>query len=71
MKKKEFKVEEVFQCGLIKLKVKIGEPFFLCRGCYCGEMANHNCDVFKDIVGECMSESREDKTDVIFVKVEE
>lgn len=70
MSKKEFKVGEVFQCGLIKLKVEIGDRFYLCKGCYCGE-TTHECEVFKVIVGECMSESREDKADVIFVKVEE
>lgn len=71
MPKKEFKVGETFQCGLIKLKVEIGDRFRLCKGCYCGETAYNECGVLKEIVGECMSESRKDKTDVIFVKVEE
>lgn len=70
MAKKEFKVGEEFQCGLIRLKVEIGDRFHLCKGCYCGDRTIE-CEVFKEIVGECMSESREDNAYVIFVKVEE
>lgn len=63
MNNKEFKVGEVFQCGLIKLKVeKSGRK---CDGCY----LINGCKL--TITGPCSQESREDKTDVIFVKVEE
>lgn len=63
MAKKEFKVGEVFQCGLIMLKcVKSGRK---CDGCYfMGGCKN-------TITGRCAKESREDGNDVIFVKVEE
>lgn len=67
--KKEFKLGETFSCGLIKLRVENGDKDFLCKGCYCGEITT-KCDVFSEIVGECMREGREDGNDVIFVKVE-
>lgn len=63
MKKKEFKVGEVFQCGLIKLKcIESGSN---CNNCYFGEM----CKL--EVVGNCSDANREDKTNVIFVKVED
>lgn len=63
MPTKEFKVGEVFQCGLIKLKVeKSGRK---CDGCY----FLGGCK--RGITGACSAESREDKTDVIFVKVDD
>lgn len=34
MKKKEFKVGEVFQCGLIKLKVEKASKDCLCNRCF-------------------------------------
>lgn len=63
MAKKEFKVGEVFQCGLIKLKcIKTNS---LCDKCYFIRRCNH------EITGYCFAECRKDKNDVIFVKVEE
>lgn len=67
MAKKEFKIREVFQCGLVKLKCekyKINGKGISCNDCYFG----WEC---KDVAGECSAGSREDKTDVIFVKVED
>lgn len=67
MKKKEFKVDEVFQCGLVKLKVEKQTDH--CEGCafrdfaFCGEICEFS--------GSCNGIEREDKTDVIFKKVEE
>lgn len=62
MKRKEFKIGEIFQCGLINLKVeKSGR---ICDGCY----FLGGCK--RRITGACSAESREDKTDVIFVEVE-
>lgn len=62
MEKKEFKVGEVFQCGLIKLKCVKGG--ITCNKCYFNGICIH------EIVGPCHSEGRKDKTSVIFVKVD-
>lgn len=71
MKKKEFKLEEVFQCGIAKLKVV---PERRCVGCF----FEHICDSLEinmqklDIIkGNCYGCFREDETSVIFVEVEE
>ena len=71
MKCKEFKVGELFQCGLVKLKVEKAECIG-CDGCLkCFIYKNHiDCKLVDSILGECEAEKREDKTDVIFVKVE-
>lgn len=70
MAKKEFKVGEVFQCGLIKLKVeKVRSIAGCCDGCFF-----HFCclkETVRTIAGPCARTHREDKTDVVFVKVEE
>lgn len=73
MEKKEFKVGEVFQCGLIKLKViKAQNPRYHCRECIISKLVEDcDCVCFEPIVGECTCYDREDKNDVIFVKVEE
>lgn len=68
MEKKEFKVGEVFQCGLVKLIVKNGIKS-KCNGCVFCE--KENCNSIRFLVGDCDSRFREDKTDVIFKKVEE
>lgn len=65
MQKKELKVGEIFQCGLVKLKCVKGKCF--CEGCYFYEQ-NKNCP--KDC-GNCSALSRKDGIGVIFVKVEE
>lgn len=69
MAKKEFKVGEEFQCGLVKLKcTKSG---FSCDGCYFLG-SSWDCRVINRLItGTCIKPEREDKTDVIFVKVEE
>lgn len=66
MEKKEFKVGEVFQCGLIKLKCVHAKKEGCCDSCY---FKYRQCS--DDIVGLCSSYSRKDKTDVIFIKVED
>lgn len=68
MAKKEFKVGEVFQCGLVKLKCVKQEEGLDCVGCFF-----EDCCMFAlgKIFGECSSREREDKTDIIFVKVED
>lgn len=71
MKKKEFKVGEVFQCGLIKLKVEKASKDCLCNRCFGCVFFNRSCSGSMLLTGSCVAEWREDKTDVIFVEVEE
>lgn len=68
MEKKEFKIGEVFQCGLVKLKCK--KAIDNCDGCFlCDSITFQNdCRV---LVGECGKIEREDNTDVIFEIVKE
>lgn len=70
MGKKEFKIGEVFQYGIAKLK---------CVKAPCGGRKCYECVLYydwedvclgQDFAGECGRRDREDKTDVIFVKVE-
>lgn len=71
MKRKEFKVGEVFNCGLVKLKaVKYNIDSRPCLHCFIGGLTS-DCRVFKQVIGECIALKREDNTDVIFVKVDE
>lgn len=68
MKKKEFKVGEVFQCGLVKLKVEKERNG--CVGCvFVG--VGEACKIAGLLAGNCIAGEREDATDVFFVKVEE
>lgn len=71
MAKKEFKIGETFQFGFVKLRVEKPDSndLLLCEKCffYCGCCI----DKIKDAIGNCAWDRREDKTDVIFVKVEE
>lgn len=67
MAKKEFKIGEVFQCGLVKLKC--AENIEGCRECFFD--VDEPCFAHVSLVGHCDSLSREDNTDVIFVKVED
>lgn len=69
-KKKEFKIGEVFQCGLVKLRCEKDQG--LCFGCAFNDKNNLLlCEELIFVTGNCSSEKRDDKTDVIFVKVEE
>lgn len=68
MTKKEFEVGEVFQCGLVRLKVEKEKNG--CTGCiFIG--VGGACKIAGILAGNCTSEEREDNTDVIFVSVEE
>lgn len=69
MDRSEFKVGEVFQCGLIKVKVVESTLSGCCDGC----LFHFNCirTTTRDIAGPCSRTEREDRTDVIFVKMEE
>lgn len=68
MEKKEFKVGETFQCGLVKLKVE--EERNGCVGCVFTGVGDA-CKIAGLLVGNCIAGEREDATDVIFVEVEE
>lgn len=71
MEKKEFKVGEVFQFGLVKLKVEVCDEniFYPCGKCF---FAGSCCiDRIEKAIGSCEWGKREDQTDVIFAKVEE
>ena len=69
MEKKEFKVGETFQCGLVKLRVVKSEKTGTCTGC--DLLGLEYCTAVQEFIGSCYRGDREDKTDVIFVKVEE
>lgn len=67
MKKREFKVGEVFQLGINKVRVEHYKNF--CSHCF----LNNICDDIEQcnkLVGECRAKFREDNNNVIFVKVE-
>lgn len=67
MKKKEFKIGEEFQLGLLRLKcIKTDDTYKQCDQCFLGE-----CWQCSDIAGDCMSSIREDKQNVVFVKVDD
>ena len=68
MQKKEFKVGEVFQFGIVKLKC-VKDADYYCRDCYFSKFTGP-CKEFEDIVGNCLAEKGNDKTDVIFVKID-
>ena len=68
MDNKEFKIGEVFQCGLIKLRCE--ESKSCCNGCFLFNLTN--CQEATSVfTGSCLSRIRKDKTDVIFVKVDD
>lgn len=70
MKKKEFKVGETFQFGLIKLRAV--ERTYCCKGCYFLDNDDMQCgEEVEKIVGHCTSSERSDGKSVAFVKVEE
>lgn len=70
MVKKEFKIGEEFQFGLVKLKcvkcdIKKG---YICKNCFMN-IHDINCDYGLGFIGECESSKRDDKENVIFVKI--
>lgn len=71
MKKKEFKVGEKINLGFLTLVVENGDGVN-CNKCFFSRICNQKCE--KDVigmVGGCVPSERDDKTDVIFVEVEE
>lgn len=69
--KKEFKIGETFQCGLVKLRVEMSDENSLSPCSECFFSGSCCIDRIEKAIGSCAWEKRKDKTDVIFVKVEE
>jgi hypothetical protein len=65
MKKKEFKVGEVFTAGLVRLKCVEGDT---CEGCVFENCLS--CSFSDMLVGSCECIDREDDKDVIFIKAD-
>ena len=68
MEKTEYKVGEVFQCGLVKLKVVQGNEDE-CEKCFFDKLCAYKMTEL--ITGDCCSRKRQDNNDVYFVKVED
>lgn len=68
MAKKEFKIGEEFQFGLVKLRVE-KEDENSCLKCFFNKTLL--CGRIDDVTGGCFSIEREDGEEIVFVKVEE
>lgn len=67
MAKKEFKIGEEFQFGLVKLRV-VEEDENSCFKCFFnGKLL---CGCTTEVAGSCYPDEREDNKSVVFVKVE-
>lgn len=65
MERTEYKVGEEFQIGFKTLKCVEGQ---VCKGCFLrGKFLD--CCILEEFIGPCISYSREDGKDVIFVEV--
>ena len=70
MEKKEIKIGETFQCGVLTLKCIEGGRS--CRGCLFFEDRNYECsEAITNILGECTATDRRDCKNAIFVKVKQ
>lgn len=68
MEKKEFKIGEVFDAGLVRLKcVEPTAPDAGCEGCIFNYFT---CGAVGVVVGPCNHAGREDNKDVIFIKAD-
>ena len=67
---KEYKVGEEFYVGRIKLRVKESGTSS-CVGCIFQKMPYDTCTIFHVFIGTCDCNTREDKKQIIFVKIEE
>lgn len=68
MEKKEFKVGEVFDAGLVRLKcVEPTAPDEGCEGCIFNYFT---CGAVDVIAGPCNPAEREDNKNVIFIKAD-
>ena len=69
MEKKEFKVGEVFDAGLVRLKcVDAPEPDLGCEGCIFND--HITCGSVDVVAGPGNHVEREDGKDVIFIKAD-
>lgn len=69
MEKKEFKVGEVFDAGLVRLKcVEPTAPNAGCEGCIFND--HITCGSVDVVAGPCSHAEREDNRDVIFIKAD-
>lgn len=68
MKKEEYEIGEVFQCGLVTLKCE--SSVSNCDKCYFQGFTNC-AEINRKITGSCIRPERKDNTDVIFVEVDE
>lgn len=68
--KTEFEAGEVFQCGLIKLKVNKAKGDS-CDGCFFKPCSDQAYRCYADIVGTCLKSYRADNKSIIFVKAED
>lgn len=64
---KEYKIGEVFQFGMKKLKCVSGS----CNNCVMRHVDSIGCDVMSDYLGNCKANDRSDNKNVIFVEVKE
>ena len=64
MPKKEFKVGEVFQCGLVNLRVVKSEKAGTCTGC--DLLGLEYCTAVQEFIGSCYRGDREDKTNLTY-----
>lgn len=72
MKKKEFKIGDEFDLGLMKIRVENRYDKMGCRECFFYEFCCDVEEVFRyATIGACDGREREDKTDVVFKLVEE
>lgn len=68
MEKKEFKVGEVFDAGLVRLKcVEPTAPDTGCEGCIFNYFT---CGAVEVVAGPCNCTEREDGKNVIFIKAD-
>ena len=67
----EYKVDETFQFGLKTLKCVEGDGCSECA--FFNEVWDPSClnKIHVEYVGPCVKKDREDRTDVIFIEVEE
>lgn len=68
MEKKEFKVGEVFDAGLVRLKcVEAQASDSGCEGCI---FYDFSCGAIDVVLGPCNCTEREDGNNVIFIKAD-
>lgn len=67
-KAEDYKVGDIVTLGRIKLKV-VDSDEYSCNECFFNEISS-TCSKVDKIVGNCTHGNREDKKDVIFIKLD-